>query len=58
LLLTIGSCAVEAIGIDNDLRGTLRNFGLKVEMVGTVKSRDRSGSWSTAVREIAPRRIA
>ena len=26
-----------AIAIDNDLRGTLRNFGLKVGMVGTVK---------------------
>jgi transposase len=27
----------KAIAIDNDLRGTLRNFGLKVGMVGTVK---------------------
>src|SRR4249919_1157965 len=27
----------KAIDIDNDLRGTLRNFGLKVGMVGTVK---------------------
>ena len=26
-----------AIAIDNDLRGTLRNFGLKVGMVGTVR---------------------
>ena len=26
----------KAIAIDNDLRGTLRNFGLKVGMVGTV----------------------
>jgi len=26
-----------AIAIDNDLRGTLRNFGLKVGVVGTVK---------------------
>ena len=27
----------KGIAIDNDLRGTLRNFGLKVGMVGTVK---------------------
>src|ERR1700740_645449 len=27
----------KAIAIDNDLRGTLRNFGLKVGMVGTIK---------------------
>ncbi len=27
----------KAISIDNDLRGTLRNFGLKVGIVGTVK---------------------
>jgi transposase len=27
----------KAIAIENDLRGTLRNFGLKVGMVGTVK---------------------
>src|ERR1035437_6537023 len=27
----------KAIAIDNDLRGTLRNFGLKVGMVGKVK---------------------
>jgi len=26
----------KAIAIDNDLRGTLRNFGLKVGMVGAV----------------------
>jgi hypothetical protein len=31
------AAAVEAIAIDNDLRGTLRNFGLKVGVVGTVK---------------------
>src|SRR5438270_3887512 len=29
----------KAIAIENDLRATLRNFGLKVGMVGTVKSR-------------------
>jgi transposase len=27
----------KAIAIDNNLRGTLRNFGLKVGVVGTVK---------------------
>jgi transposase len=27
----------KAIAIDNDLRGALRNFGLKVGVVGTVK---------------------
>ncbi|HZL38840.1 MAG TPA: hypothetical protein VFC45_00985 [Pseudolabrys sp.] len=27
----------KAIAIDNDLRGTLRNFGLKVGIVGAVK---------------------
>ena len=36
----------KAIAIDNDLRGTLRNFGLKVGMVGTVRLRPASGSLS------------
>jgi hypothetical protein len=27
----------KAITIENDLRATLRNFGLKVGMIGTVK---------------------
>jgi transposase len=31
----------KALDIENDLRGTLRNFGLKVGMVGTVKFEDR-----------------
>jgi transposase len=31
----------KAIAIDNDLRGTLRNFGLKVGVVGTVKCKAR-----------------
>jgi hypothetical protein len=31
----------KAIAIDNDLRGTLRNFGLKVGVVGTVKFETR-----------------
>jgi transposase len=33
----------KAIAIENDLRGTLRNFGLKVGMVGTVKFEARPG---------------
>jgi hypothetical protein len=36
----------KAIAIENDLRGTLRNFGLKVGMVGTVGSRLASRSLS------------
>jgi transposase len=31
----------KAIAVENDLRGTLRNFGLKVGMVGTVKFETR-----------------
>ena len=31
----------KAIALENDLRGTLRNFGLKVGMVGTVKFESR-----------------
>ena len=33
----------KAITIENDLRGTLRNFGLKVGMAGTVKFETRIG---------------
>ena len=36
----------KAIAIENDLRGTLRNFGLKVGMVGKVSSRRGSRSCS------------
>ena len=36
----------KAIAIENDLRGTLRNFGLKVGMVGKVKFEAASGSLS------------
>jgi transposase len=32
----------KAIAIDNDLRGTLRNFGLKVGVVGKVRFEARS----------------
>src|SRR5258707_7060924 len=35
----------KAIAIDNDLRGTLRNFGLKMGMIGTVK-------FETRIREL------
>jgi transposase len=31
----------KAIALENDLRGTLRNFGLKVGMVGTVRFKAR-----------------
>ena len=38
----------KAIAIENDLRATLRNFGLKVGMVGTVSSKRGSRSlWQT-----------
>ena len=33
----------KVIAIENDLRGTLRNFGLKVGMVGKVKCEARAG---------------
>ena len=33
----VGKVKSKAIAIENDLRGTLRNFGLKVGMVGKVK---------------------
>ena len=36
----------KAIAIENDLRGTLRNFGLKVGMIGTVRFGPASGSLS------------
>src|SRR5512132_1551074 len=35
----------KAIAIENDLRATLRNFGLKVDMIGTVK-------FETRIREL------
>src|SRR5437016_9109345 len=52
----------KALDIENDLRGTLRNFGLTVGMVGTVKfearssaalaNRKNSGSPQTPARRI------
>jgi len=40
----------KAIAIENDLRGTLRNFGLKVGMVGQRSSRPASRNWSRTSR--------
>ena len=37
MLLTHRKLLQKAIAIENDLRGTLRNFGLKVGVVGTVR---------------------
>src|SRR3954463_10526315 len=37
LLISRQLLQAKALDIENDLRGTLRNFGLKVGMVGTVK---------------------
>jgi hypothetical protein len=39
----------KAIAIDNDLRGTLRNFGLKVGMIGTVRHASRSLSKTSLI---------
>ena len=36
----------KAIAVENDLRGTLRNFGLKVGIVGKRSSRRASRNWS------------
>jgi transposase len=36
----------KAIAIENDLRATLRNFGLKVGMVGKVRFEERIKEWS------------
>jgi transposase len=35
----------KSIAIENDLRGTLRNFGLKVGVAGTTKFEGASRSW-------------
>jgi len=37
LLTSLQLLQAKALDIENDLRGTLRNFGLKVGMVGTVE---------------------
>ena len=36
----------KAIAIENDIRGLLRNFGLKVGPIGRAGSRTASASWS------------
>ena len=43
----------KAIDIENDLRGTLRNFGLKVGMVGTVKFEARIKELVENLRDLA-----
>src|ERR1700748_48308 len=43
----------KAIAIDNDLRGTLRNFGLKVGMVGTVKFEARIKELAETLPDLA-----
>jgi transposase len=43
----------KAIAIDNDLRGTLRNFGLKVGMVGTARFEVRIRELVTDVPDLA-----
>jgi hypothetical protein len=43
----------KAIAIENDLRGTLRNFGLKVGMVGTVKFEARIKELITNLPDLA-----
>src|SRR4029453_15437640 len=43
----------KAIAIDNDLRGTLRNFGLKVGVVGTVKFEARIGELVEPLPDLA-----
>ena len=46
----------KAIAVDNDLRGTLRNFGLKVGMVGTAKFEARSPQFRTPAQGIPDRK--
>jgi transposase len=43
----------KAIAIENDLRGTLRNFGLKVGVVGTLKFEARIKELVTPVPDLA-----
>jgi transposase len=43
----------KAIAIENDLRATLRNFGLKVGMVGTVKFEGRIRELVEDIRDLA-----
>ncbi|WP_431323108.1 IS110 family transposase [Rhizobium sp. YTU87027] len=43
----------KAIAIENDIRGLLRNFGLKVGMVGTVKFEHRIGELTEGIPDLA-----
>ena len=43
----------KAIDIENDLRGTLRNFGLKVGMAGTVKFEARINELVAVLPDLA-----
>jgi transposase len=43
----------KAIAIENDLRGTLRNFGLKVGMVGTVRFQARIQELVATIPDLA-----
>jgi transposase len=43
----------KAIAIENDLRGTLRNFGLKVGMVGTVRFEARIQELVATIPDLA-----
>src|ERR1035441_1699246 len=45
----------KAIAIENDLRGTFRNFGLKVGMVGTVRLEARIQEVVESVPDVALR---
>jgi transposase len=43
----------KAIAIENDIRGLLRNFGLKVGVIGTVKFEDRIRELTEGVLDLA-----
>src|SRR5215470_1016027 len=49
----------KAIAVENDLRASLRNFGLKVGMIGTVKfeARTPDGRTCTVARLRPPRSL-
>jgi len=44
---------VKAITIENDLRATLRNFGLKVGMIGAVKFKTRIREFVESLPDLA-----
>jgi hypothetical protein len=47
-------CSPKRLQIENDLRGTLRNFGLKVGMVGKVKFEARIQELVETFPDLAP----